>query len=233
MAKKPALITIKKDFIAKIDSANDLFDAVQPLAFGNEAAIKGNAALFPGQARRVVGLAFMQMVMAMEDLVEASLVRYLAGATSPSGYAPPLRLSTASSLGHAYQLLSGNPDHKAESQYLSWTDWGATIKLAKVFLKDGEPFSSLTPLERSRLADSIKIRNRVAHFSGKCRSDFNAVARSYLGLSPEDKLKQGYMVGQLLVEKSNKHFGPSCGTKFYFKHFHKLFTDVGTKICPS
>lgn len=232
MANTISLTTVRKDFDKKLTSAKELFDAVQPIATGSRDAIQGQAALFPGQARRVVGLSFMLMVMAMEDLVEATIVRYIAGSKAPDGTQPQLRLSNAGSIPHAYQLLSGNPDHKPGAQYLTWADWGETIKLAKVFFEDGKPFSSLSLLERSRLADAAKIRNRVAHFSGKCRNDFNTVARSYMGLAGTAKLPQGFTVGQLLVETSNKHFGNGCGTKFYYDHFRKLFEDVAAKICP-
>ncbi len=232
MANNISLKTVRSDFDKKLVSAKELFDAVQPFATGNQAAIQGQAALFPGQARRVVGLSFMLMVMALEDLVEAAFVRYIAGAKAPNGTGPNLRLSRAASMPHAYQLLSGDPDHKPGTQYLTWSDWGATIKLAKVFFEDGLPFGSVSLLERSRLADAVKIRNRVAHFSAKCRNDFNTLARSYMGLAAGAKLPQGFTVGQMLVEKSNKHFGNGCGTKFYFDHFHKLFGDVADKICP-
>lgn len=232
MANKIALTTIREDFDKKLESAKELFDAIQPFATGSNAAIQGQAALYPGQARRVAGLSFMLMVTAMEDLVEATFVRYLAGAKAPDGTAPKLRLSKASSLPHAYQVLSGDPDHKAQSQHLSWTDWSATIKLAKVFLEDDKPYSSISDLEKSRLADAVKIRNRVAHFSTKCRNAFIGVARSYMGIKEKKKLPQGFTVGQLLVEKSSKHFGTNCGTKFYFDHFYKLFDGVAARICP-
>ena len=216
----------------KLDSAKDLFDAVQPLATGNEASIKGKATLFPGQARRAAGLAFMQMVMALEDLIEAAFIRYIAGAPAPNGTAPNLRLGAAENLQHAYQLLSGNPSHRAGIDYLTWSDWSATIKLSKVFFVDGAPFSSLTHLEKDRLRDATKIRNRVAHFSDKCRKDFNEVARTHLGLGSNDKLRKGHSVGDLLIVKSPRCFGKNCGNKFYFDHYHQLFQAVAQKICP-
>ena len=47
-----------------------------------------------------------------------------------------------------------------------------------MFFESGAPFSNLTQLQRERLSDAKKIRNRVAHFSQKVRADFVLTAKS-------------------------------------------------------
>ena len=91
MANKPALNAVRKAFDKKFQSSADLFLAVQVFAEGTWDAINGWEALYPGQARRVVALSFLQVVISWEDFIESCFVRYLMGAKSPSGYAPQPR----------------------------------------------------------------------------------------------------------------------------------------------
>ena len=103
----------------------------------------------PGQARRVAALAFMHMVMGWEDLVEATFIRYLVGAKSPSGWSPRLRLGPASRLDHAYKLHQG-PAFRRGSDYLNWSNWGAMSSLSEGFLRRRRTvFYALTSRSRS------------------------------------------------------------------------------------
>ena len=97
----------------------------------------------------------------------------------------------------------------------------------------GAPFSTLTHLQRDRLTDAIRIRNRIAHSSTKVRNDFNEVARRHLGLSPDKKLSQGYDVGQLLLDKSTKCFAKGLKQATYFEHYAHLFYEMADHICPA
>lgn len=232
MPKTPSLNTVRNQFDAKLESARTLFDAVRVFAEGPQAGIVGNPPIYPGHAWRIVGLAFMQMAMAWEDMVESTFARFLAGAKSPSGYAPELRLSDAHNLDHSYQLMSGNPSHRRGTDYLTWVDWGEVIKLAKVFFVGGQPFGHLSLLERDRYADAVKIRNRVAHFSDKCRKDFLVVAKNHLGIQPNGKLPKGFTVGQLLATVGVRGFGNAAPNQYYFYHYHSLFQGMANKICP-
>lgn len=232
MANKPALNTVRKAFDKRLQSSCDLFCTVQVFAEGTWDAINGWESLYPGQARRVVALSFLQVAISWEDFIESCFIRYLMGARSPSGYAPQLRLSPASSISHACQLASGNPKFKVGSDYIPWTSWSDVIDRAQVFFHAGAPFSTLTHLQRDRLTDAIRIRNRVAHGSAKVRKDFIEVARRHLGLKPEKKLVQGYDVGQLLLDKSAKCFGKGIKQTTYFELYANLFCDLADRICP-
>jgi hypothetical protein len=89
---------------------------------------------------------------------------------------------------------------------MTWSSWSDVVDRAQLFFQAGAPFSTLTHLQRDRLTDAIRIRNRIAHSSTKVRNDFNEVARRHLGLAPDKRLSQGYDVGQLLLDKSTKCF---------------------------
>jgi hypothetical protein len=228
---KPALNSIRIDFDARILSAAELFTKVAEDAKGNWNTIRGWEGHYPGHARRIVGLAFMQMVIAWDELVEATLVRYVAGASAPSGYSPSLLLGRAKSISHAYQLISGKPRYDASKHFMTWESWSSLLDIAGLYIKDSEPFSNLDAIQRQRLHDAKAIRNRVAHFSRKVREDFVAVAKSHIGLSPEKKLSKGYDVGQLLIDDSSKGFG-SVNREPYFIHYAKLILECADIICP-
>jgi hypothetical protein len=233
MPNKPALKTVRKRLDDSLQSAGDLFVTVQEHAEGTWDSINGYETLVPGQARRIVGLAFLQMVIAWEDFIEACFVRYMMGASSPNGWSPVLRLGAADSLAHAYQLASGNPKYQIESHFMSWTSWGDIIDRAKLYFEGGEPFATVPRLSRDRLLDATKIRNRVAHSSPKVRSEFVTLAKSHLGLQPSGVLPQGYSPGQLLVHKSTKCFGAGTPMQPFFLHYLGLFGDMADHICPT
>lgn len=232
MKRTASLNSTRSDFDERIISAANLFAVVQKDAEGHWDAIQGGEGLYPGHARRIAALAFMQMVIAWEELVEATFVRYVAGAPAPSGYRPPMRLGAAKTLSHAYQLISGNPKFDSEKHFLSFDSWATVIETASMFFDHGEPFSRLSQLHRERLHDAKKIRNRVAHFSQKVRLDFVQTAKKHLGIPDTAKLKQGYDIGQLLVDESSKGFG-KVKKQPYFIHYANLFLEMADVICPA
>jgi len=232
MARPPALTTVCSQFEKTLTSAEELYLAVKPFADGTWDSINGWEALFPGQARRVVALAFLQSVIGWEDFVEAVFVRYLAGAESPAKYRPSLRLTAAKSLSHAFQLASGDPDYDPQKHYISWNKWKSVESLAKVFLNAGRPFTNVTEHEKQRLADCVLIRNRIAHSSPKCKSDFIKVSKNHLGLPTTGKLAQGFSAGQLLLTSSNRLFGANAPVKPFFEHYLDTIRSCANRICP-
>jgi len=232
MPRTPALTTVIKSFEQTLESAEQLYLAVKPFADGTWDAINGWEPLYPGQATRVVALAFLQAVTGWEDLVEAVFVRYLAGSSSPNGYRPSLRLAPAKSLSHAFQLASGEPTYDSSRHYIVWNRWRAVEDRAKVFFEAGRPFTNVTDHEKQRLAASIVIRNRIAHNSAKCKRDFVGLAKEHLGLSADDHLPQGFSVGKLLLTSSSRLFGPGAQTRPYIEHYLEVLRKASQRLCP-
>lgn len=232
MARPPALTTVSSQLAKTLTSAEELYRAVKRFGDGTRDSINGREALFPGQARRVVALAFLQSVIGWEDFVEAVFVRYLAGAESPAKYRPSLRLTAAKSLSHAFQLASGDPDYDPQKHYISWNKWKSVESLAKVFLDAGRPFTNITEQEKQRLGDCVVIRNRIAHNSLKCKSHFIEVSKTHLGLPATGKLAQGFSPGQLLLTSSNRLFGKNAPVKPFFEHYLDTIRSCSNRICP-
>lgn len=227
MSINPSLKSTRTMFEKRLMSALSLYSYAETTANGTWESIVGWEPLHPRQAQKIVALCFMDIVTGWEDFVESCFIRYLTGASSPSGYKPSLRSGNARSILHAYQLASGKPSFKIGTHYLQWQSWSDVIEAANVFLEKGQPFSLLSQLQRDRLRDATKIRNRVAHASAKCLKDFGVVSRHHV-----QKVHQGYSVGQLLINKSNKCFGSAAPNQTYFMHYWHLFDNLTKIICP-
>ncbi len=232
MGRPPALNDVRASFDESIESALNLFNLLKPTAL-LEPNENGPGGMKSYQARKLMGLAFLQMVVTWEDLVEAVLIRYVAGANAPNGYAPALLNAPPASLLSAYRIVANDPNYNRDVDYLSWTRFGGFIKRAKDFFVNGEPFNHLTSGDRDRLRVATDIRNRVAHSSTKCIEQFKEVARQHLGLPAKTgKLDRGYSVGKLLVTRGTRCFGHSAGSHPFFIHYHRLFVRAADTICP-
>ncbi|MCG2721349.1 MAG: hypothetical protein L6290_04950 [Thermodesulfovibrionales bacterium] len=231
MARFPALQTVVNTFHTKVSSSVELYKLVEMWAYGTWEAIQGAEVFYPSQARKVVSLAFLYVVVGWEDFVEACFVRYLAGASSPSGYKPSLRLGACDSLAHAYETISGVRGFDPEKNYLNWSDWKNVMDKAYIFFEKGKPFSLLTDQEKQRLSDAFSIRNRIAHSSRKCQQEFIKIAKQHLGLRPNEALRQGFDVGQLLIEISNRGF-PQRKPEPFFMQYMNMFLEMTNKLAP-
>jgi len=188
--------------------------------------------LHPGQARRIVALAFMNIVAAWEEFVQGTFIRYMAGASSGNGYKPRLRFGPSESLAHAGQILSGKKEFGFQKDYFNWSSWKDVLSRAELFFSNGEPYSNVPEKYHRVIKDAFIIRNRIAHSSRKCRSEFNSLARRYLGLRKSAKLPQGYSVGNVLVEPNVRGFSKNHSPVDYFSAFCEIFTEIADISAP-
>lgn len=61
--------------------------------------------------------------------------------------------------------------------------------------------------------------------------DFVQTAKKHLGVPHDGKLKQGFDIGQLLIDESSKGFG-NVSKGHYFILYANLFLSVADIICP-
>lgn len=232
MAGQPAVAHVRDRFLIGTESAQALVLAVRDVAAVRQ--VPGQPRLHPEQARRVVELAFLGMISAWEEFLERSFVRYLAGATSDSGYQPRLRLSRANSIAHSYHLLSGDPDFDPTRNYAKFSDYRWVVAIAKVYFDHGAPYSQLLHANLDVLSHATKLRNRVAHGSTKTREDFKRSARVHLGLQDNAPLQQGYGVGDLLMQRAERLFGQEMRDQNlpYFMAYALRLRYLARQICP-
>lgn len=222
VGRRPEVDHVKRSFLKELDSAERLFTAVTTAGVG----------LHQKHVRNVVSLAFMGMVAAWEEFVERTLVRYVAGAQTKAGYAPALKVGRANDLDHAYCVLSGDMKYVRQSNYLRVSDGVDVAKRADFFFKAPHGYAALRS-SALLLRHAGAIRNRVAHSSEKCRTDFKQTVVFFLAPS-SGKLTQGYGPGDLLLAPAVRHFGPNvkAGSLPHFRAYVRLYRDLAGGIVP-
>lgn len=230
--RPPKVDHLRIQFVRAINSASTLYSSVQSLGGINPAV--QSPRLHTEHVRRVVELAFLGVIGSWEEFLELTLVRYIAGAKCDGGYEPGLRLGKAANIKHAYHLVAGDPNFEPARGFVGLSDPTTTIDVAKLFLEGGRPYADALRAKKDRLVDAVRLRNRVAHTSMKCREDFKKTARSYLNLGGGGKLTQGYRVGDLLTTHAVRHFGPGAANRnlTFFQAFMEMFSSLAEKIVP-
>ena len=144
MAGRPPRVEhVRDEFLGSVTSAEALVDSVRALERIRSNA--GNPRLHPKHVRRTVELAFLGLVASWDEFLEQTFVRYTAGARCNGGYSPTLRLGAASDIGHAYHVISGDPNYDPGSGYLKFSDPRWVIDSAKLYFDAGRPYASRAP----------------------------------------------------------------------------------------
>lgn len=233
MAGRPPKVgKIRDQFLASVTSAKNLVASARALSVVNPHV--GQPRLHAEQARRVVGLAFLGLISNWEEFLEETFVRYMAGANSPSGYSPIYRLGKTANIAHAYHVISGDTGFDPKRNYSKFSEPRWVIDITRIYFDNGAPYSPRMQAYIEPLQHAVKIRNRVAHSSTKCREDFKKTAKIHLGLQPTARLKQGYSVGDLLVEKPKAVFNASLQARHqsYFEIYCGLYKYLAKQIVP-
>lgn len=197
------------------------------------------SAFQPRVAAKVVGLAFLSAVVAWEEFVEETFLRFMAGASSPSGYAPDLRIGPCRSRAHALQALTGSAHVGEAARRTRWSDYEWVAQVAGVHFQRAHPFSRVPALFRQRIIDAQIIRNRVAHNSPKAKRHFKTMANRAIGKPPTAPLPNGFSPGRFLVmpcprkyfdrswlESQDHHWGD------VFEAFLSMFFDLSDILAP-
>jgi len=232
MAKRgrpPKVDHLRVSLIRDITSARNLVNSVKASSGINPKS--SIPRIHVKHAQRVIELAFMGVVAAWEDFLEQVLVRYLAGAKTDSGYQPSLRIGATSGIAHSYEVLMGDPKFNPSKNYIGFSAPVDVIDAAKLFLDHGQPFQNALNPKVDMLKNAIKIRNRSAHSSDKCITDFVNTAKQILNVN---KLKQSYRPANLLDAPAQRGFGQSVQQRniTYFEAFMEMFEDLANKIVP-
>lgn len=204
------LSQIRDDFIKCIDNNR--------LIIKETLQLKENELLFQnfGQGRykkvdsycnQLIGNSFASIIASWEEFLEECMIRYLRGRVPTTS----LIRHTKSKLGHipnvetAYKVLGGS-DFIIGKHYLGYSSLETVRRDADAFLENHPFVFDNNDIEMMRRA--IKIRNRVAHTSHKCRQDFLKVVKIYLQIPPNNSLpnnQKGWNVGKLLLQQPNQY----------------------------
>jgi hypothetical protein len=124
----------------------------------------------------VISSAFLRMFICLESFIESSFSKYLTGEESIDGTVVHCCVSPVDR-EHALKILIGN------QKYVDWTNHEVVMKLARLYLKDGEPlFSNMSSISRE-LSDLKTVRNAAAHLSSSTQRPLDALSTRILGHS--------------------------------------------------
>ncbi len=229
-AGRPAKVDhVREAFLREVDQAISLVDAIG--AIPAKVRPSNNVGLHPKHAGQVAGLAFMGLVASWEEFLERTLVRYLTGAKTDSGYSPTLRAGRAPTIENAYKLLSLDPEYKPEKSFLKVTDtrW---VRMVADFYFSRHPYGVLQN-QTGLLKHASKIRNRIAHGSTKCKTEFKDTAIYFLR-PPNNRLKQGFGPAALLQSPVQRHFGQQAvnAQTSHLAAYADFFRSMARSIVP-
>lgn len=122
----------------------------------------------------IVSSAFLRMFIAWEKFIQDAFAKYLIGEISTQG-TPVDTFVTPIDLSHANSILIGT------NRYVDWANHEIVLRLAKLYLKDGEPIASNIASVSSVLADLKTIRNAAAHISTSTQTLLDSLASRILG----------------------------------------------------
>lgn len=202
--QKPQLKAILGDFLSQIKSSQALLNKVKSLRMPRI------------YIEMVTELAFLRLLLAWENFLEESFIRYMVGSKSPSGFCPA-RTVTPATLRKALEIICG------DRQYVEWISASEVIRRAERFFKDGEPYKNALESALTDLSEMNTIRNRIAHRSKSSKEKFSDLVRRKLGYG-----KQGMTSGRFLLTAK-----PMTSPQIvFFDDYVKLIETAGRIIVP-
>lgn len=174
-----SLVHVLRDFEKQVDSSKDLISKVK------------NLGLTRIGIEIITELAFLRIFIAWENFLEASFIRYLVGARSPSKYRPR-RLISPRNMSHALDILS------SDREIINWNSASLVILRAERCFREGEPYKNAIQAATLDLNDMNTIRNRIAHKSKISKDKFNSFIRRKFGHG-----RRGMTPGRFLLTALN------------------------------
>jgi hypothetical protein len=232
MAGRPSEVEhIKKTFLNEVAVARHLVDTIRNIPQKVRPSKIVKVSLHPKFTQQVIALAFMGVVAAWEEFLERSLVRYLAGAQTASGYSPTPKIGVANTIQHAYEILSQNANYDSTQKYLKASDPKWILSMADFFFSS-HSYSCLRE-KNDLIKHASSIRNRVAHGSEKSRTDFRATAIHFLH-PVNNKLPKSFGPGRLLAEPIQRHLGAQDeqAGRSHIAGYFRMYEALANKIVP-
>lgn len=234
MAGQVSVISAKTRFESIVVSRTKLFCVANDL--------KSRFEVHQEQGRLIVELAFLSIVASWEEFMIDSMRRYLCGGASANGYKPALRFRDPDLAVEPFKKLDDafiamyiqqTPQRRptdlpnASDIYIK-TDINNIKKLAKYFFEKGGPYRQLygDKTKTQKLFDASVMRNRIAHNSSYCISEFKRFAKSHLG-----RTYSGLSVGDVLLSEPQPTF-PRTSEKTLFSAYTEFYRSLAETLVP-
>jgi hypothetical protein len=189
---------VRETFESAISTALRIYGPVRENCEWNYESFN-ESTFHPRVASKIIGLSFLSIVAAWEEYLESSFLRYMAGASSETGYSPKLRIGKCTNTTHAMQVLTGTRNTNDAIRFMRWNDYEWVLGRAEVFFHRAAPYSRVISRFLQRLKDAQVIRNRVAHSSSRARTQFKNMANTNIGAAKGSPLDRGFSPGRYLI----------------------------------
>jgi hypothetical protein len=157
---------------------------------------------------------FLRAVTSFEVFLEdlfISIVRHRAAYNRTRVSVRMTAISTQALMGI---LLQGE-------KYMAWLPFGHTEERAKIYLKDGRPFTELTDGDKSVIRTITTIRNAIAHGSTYASNEFKRTVIGSRTLLPVERKPAGFL-------RSTVRTGP---TRNQFEVYVGELARIATNLC--
>ena len=219
----PTKIDIARyEFIGDIRSAAELAsDIMRILKQARQFVSKSREKL---RTEQVHEFAFLKLMLSWEMFLERTLVLYMMGEKSGSGYKPDVKVKNIRDENIAYILLSGRMRFDIEKHYLQYLSTPSEIRHVAdtlfnthcydlVSQNSGNKNQNLDLFEHAR-----HIRNHIAHRSRISETKFKSTADYLLGKNHNftaggllmESLKKEMQFGDYYIGEELSYFGAYC-----------------------
>lgn len=233
--KRPTKIdAVRDEFIDEITCAVDLVaDVVSALRKVSESDLIMSPQL---RMEQIHEFAFLKLIASWEVFLERTLVLYLMGKKTGSGYQPIVKVKNIKDEEIAYALLSGKMPYDVEKHYLRNLSNPVEIKNIANRLFDTHCYDFENPNSRrkNRNVDLFgyvrHIRNHIAHSSRSSEAKFKSTVNYFVGK------KHNFSAGKFLMHpvKRKMQFGNYFVSKelSYFGAYCLFFSSLAARIAP-
>jgi hypothetical protein len=142
---------------------------------------------------------FLRAVTSFEVFLEDLFVAILEGRARYSRNRVRVLMS-ASSRDDLMRILLQN------NAYMNWLPFNNAERRAKIYLKDGRPFSDLSDGDKSILKTITVIRNAIAHKSAHALSEFNRTVTGALPLLHNERSPAGFLRSRITSGPAQSRF---------------------------
>jgi hypothetical protein len=132
---------------------------------------------------------FLRAVTSFEVFLEEHFVSILERRTRFRSRGVSVRMKATSGDALMEILLQGN-------KYMIWLPFDNTEKRARIYLKDGKPFSDLTDGDKSMIKTITTIRHAIAHKSRHATGEFGRTVVGAQSLLRGERHPAGYLRSQ-------------------------------------
>ena len=147
---------------------------------------------------------FLRAVTSFEAFLEDLFIAILVGRAQYSKHRVKVLISATSRESLMQILLQGNA-------FMNWLPFNNSEKRARLYLRDGRPFTDLDDGDKSQLKTITVIRNAIAHKSDHAISEFERTVTGSAPLLASERSPAGFLRSRITSGPAQSRFEAYLG----------------------